>query len=215
MVQRTRPPDAHMPKPNPARPAPEGGPTTTGGAATARPTGRPERSGGSQAGGCPRPAPEGQTIKYQRPCKPGSVPLVGAATIHLGCVSPRTSSNQPAHPGRIRPASRHDAPIRSCSRWGLPCRACCQPRGALLPHPFDLAFTPGGRKAVCFLWHCPWGHPRRALPATVDPWSPDFPRSLAGTRPPRPLAPLLLVRRRRKGQGCGAGYRRAPWQTNP
>ena len=29
--------------------------------------------------------------------------------------------------------------------------------------------------AVCFLWHFPWGRPRRALPGTVFPWSPDFP----------------------------------------
>ncbi len=31
-------------------------------------------------------------------------------------------------------------------------------------------------RAVCSLWHFPWGRPRRALPATVVPWSPDFPR---------------------------------------
>ena len=29
--------------------------------------------------------------------------------------------------------------------------------------------------AVSSLWHCPWGCPRRALPGTVVPWSPDFP----------------------------------------
>ena len=34
-------------------------------------------------------------------------------------------------------------------------------------------------KAVCSLWHFPWGRPRRALPGTVDPRSPDFP-PLAG-----------------------------------
>ncbi len=33
--------------------------------------------------------------------------------------------------------------------------------------------------AVCFLWHFPWGRPRRALPGTVFPWSPDFPPPLA------------------------------------
>jgi hypothetical protein len=32
------------------------------------------------------------------------------------------------------------------------------------------------RRAVCFLWHFPWGRPRRGLPGTVVPWSPDFPR---------------------------------------
>src|SRR4051812_3160271 len=32
------------------------------------------------------------------------------------------------------------------------------------------------RNAVdCFLWHFPWGRPRRPLTGTVIPWSPDFP----------------------------------------
>ena len=30
-------------------------------------------------------------------------------------------------------------------------------------------------EAVCFLWHFPWGCPRRVLPGTMFPWSPDFP----------------------------------------
>ena len=33
----------------------------------------------------------------------------------------------------------------------------------------------GDGPAVYFLWHFPWGRPRRALPGTVPPWSPDFP----------------------------------------
>ena len=37
------------------------------------------------------------------------------------------------------------------------------------------SFRDAARPAVCFLWHCPWGRPRRALPGTVSPWSPDFP----------------------------------------
>ncbi len=85
------------------------------------------------------------------------------------------------------------APIRSCSRWGLPCRPCCQRRGALLPHRFALARGTGPlartdlAQAVCFLWHCPWGRPRRRLAGTVFPWSPDFPlpadRSAGSGRP--------------------------------
>ena len=42
-----------------------------------------------------------------------------------------------------------------------------------------LPALPESRQAVCFLWHFPWGRPRRALPGTVFPWSPDFP-PLAG-----------------------------------
>lgn len=77
--------------------------------------------------------------------------------------------------GAVTPqASLHDIPIRSCSRRGLPCRLRCRRRGGLLPHPFTL--TGLERSAVCFLWHCPSGHPGRALPAAFSPWSPDFPR---------------------------------------
>jgi hypothetical protein len=76
-----------------------------------------------------------------------------------------------AQPHQAVPA----APIRSCSRWGLPCRPCCQRRGALLPHRFTLTRGPFGARAVCFLWHFPWGRPRRLLAGTVFPWSPDFP----------------------------------------
>src|SRR4051812_33394230 len=28
----------------------------------------------------------------------------------------------------------------------------------------------GRRPAVCFLWHCPWGRPRRELPGTLPSW---------------------------------------------
>src|SRR5712671_8038739 len=35
-----------------------------------------------------------------------------------------------------------------------------------------------------FLWHFPWGRPRRALPGTVPPWSPDFPPSAQGGERP-------------------------------
>ena len=42
-------------------------------------------------------------------------------------------------------------------------------------------FHPCLDKAVYFLWHFPWGRPRRALPGTVFPWSPDFPPRAALT----------------------------------
>ena len=119
----------------------------------------------------------------QTACKPGSVraPCGAAATIPLGRASLRASRDQPGRLGGNALASRAEAlppaaPIRSCSRWGLPCHPCCQGCGALLPHRFTLprrAFRPG--RAVCFLWHCPWGRPRRQLTGTVFPWSPDFP----------------------------------------
>jgi hypothetical protein len=51
-----------------------------------------------------------------------------------------------------------------------------------------LPSIPKNQWAVCSLWHFPWGCPRRELPGTVVPWSPDFPRVLAHPRPPDPLA---------------------------
>src|SRR5690606_36842264 len=44
-------------------------------------------------------------------------------------------------------------------------------RWALTPpfHPYHASV------AVCFLWHFPWGCPRRPLAGTVFPWSTDFP----------------------------------------
>jgi len=110
--------------------------------------------------------------------------------IHLGRRLRDASSNLP---GRL--IRRYDwaacavraVPIRSCSRWGLPCRPCYQERGALLPHPFTLTrLRRRLRRAVCFLWHCPWGHPRRTLSGTVSPWSPDFPPRRYGTLAERP-----------------------------
>src|SRR5690348_17765269 len=41
-------------------------------------------------------------------------------------------------------------------------------------HPCRPPGLPEG-EAVYFLWHFPWGRPRRVLPGTVPPWSPDFP----------------------------------------
>ena len=122
----------------------------------------------------------------QTVCKPGSVPApkarpVGRWTvIHLGRPSPDASRDLPG-----RSAQKHAchgepwraAPIRSCSRWGLPCHRRYRRRGALLPHPFTLTrFAPRGLDGrFAFCGTDPWGRPRRVLPGTVFPWSPDFP----------------------------------------
>jgi hypothetical protein len=96
----------------------------------------------------------------------------------------------PWRPRRLRVAAPA-APIRSCSRWGLPCRPRYRGRGALLPHRFTLARSARRSRAVravCFLWHCPWGRPRRPLAGTVFPRSPDFPPPRGGSYPPAAAA---------------------------
>jgi hypothetical protein len=52
-------------------------------------------------------------------------------------------------------------------------------------------------RAVCFLWHCPWGRPRRSLTGTVFPWSPDFPLPLTRQRPSSRLAGQTCMALRR------------------
>ena len=147
--------------------------------------------------------------------------------IHLGRPSPNASRDRPerrrGRPARRRPPLHKPAPPAaptwSCSRWGLPCRCRCRPRGALLPHHFTLAAhaVPRGRptrQAVpsttglggVFLWHFPWGRPRRALPGTAPPWSPDFPPS-----PGREADRRAAIR----PSGMGRyGMRRPPTQTS-
>ena len=148
--------------------------------------------------------------RYQPACKPGSVGhhLARArryvTAIPLGWRLRATSSNLPGRRNltpvlrrfRFREQPAHAVPIRSCSRWGLPCRFRCRTRGALLPHLFTLAagfLSELG--AVRFLWHFPWGRPRRTLSGTACRWSPDFPPPLAfrrlRKRPSGRLTPCL------------------------
>ena len=65
-----------------------------------------------------------------------------------------------------------------------------------LPRPAEAR-----RRAVCSLWHFPWGRPRRALPGTVFPWSPDFP-------PPRLRARRAAIRPSGSRDQVGACRRR-------
>ena len=124
----------------------------------------------------------------QSACKPGSV---------WGCPRDDHSSGmrvaahleQPTRMAGLERASVPDRgphaaiPIWSCSGWGLPCRRRCRSRGALLPHLFTLAgrgprcrepigaakrtSTAPAALAVGFLWHFPWGRPRRPLAVTL------------------------------------------------
>src|SRR3954468_21937143 len=97
--------------------------------------------------------------------------------------------------GRPSPNASRDRPGRRRGNTAAGCPAC-RPYLVLLPVGFAVplalplarwALTPpfhpclagdsskGANPVVCFLWHFPWGPPRRPLTGTVSPWSPDFP----------------------------------------
>src|SRR6478672_6622633 len=90
-------------------------------------------------------------------------------------------------------ARRLKQPTRTAPGQGLELSPRCRPYSVLLPVGFAVPLPlPEARcaltapfhpylgstlraAAVCSLWHCPWGCPRRTLSGTVCPWSPDFP----------------------------------------
>ena len=135
-------------------------------------------------------------------CKPGSVR-------HGQAMADDHSSGTPVT-GRLmqptRAATRKQVPSRNARvpplfgfAPGGVCRAASVAGRAvrsyrtLSPLP---AAADADRRAVYFLWHFPWGRPRRTLSGTVFPWSPDFPlpflRKTAAIRP----SDLYQVRRR-------------------
>ena len=94
-------------------------------------------------------------------------------------------------------------------------------RGALAApfRPCPRAASPRLARAVCFLWHFPWGRPRRRLSGTAFPWSPDFPLPLTRQRPSGRLAahqlrvimePVKRLRRAATGPTASHGCRRPP-----
>jgi hypothetical protein len=104
-------------------------------------------------------------------------------TIHLGRPSPDASRDLPGRSAKTCLAVRRSANLSSL--YGLApggvynassvAGAAVRSYRTLSPLPTDDKRA----SAVYFLLHFPWGRPRRALPGTVFPWSPDFP-PLAG-----------------------------------
>ena len=116
----------------------------------------------------------------QTVCKPGSVSdLLGRMmAIHLGRPLPDASRDQPGQRAENMPCwdlSPRLPPLFDLAPDGVYHASALT--GAAVRSYRTLSPLPAGRsgQAVCFLWHFPWGHPRRALPGTVFPWSPDFP----------------------------------------
>ncbi len=115
-------------------------------------------------------------------CKPGSVRAVLARDGHssgtrLAARLARPTRAAGREPPRSAPFGDDRPPLfglapggvyRAAPVTGSAVRSC----RTLSPLPADGI---GRARAVCFLWHCPWGRPRRPLTGTVFPWSPDFP----------------------------------------
>ena len=104
--------------------------------------------------------------------------------IHLGRPLPDASRDRPEQrregpPGT--PANRRCLPLLLGLAPGGVYPAAAVAGGAVRSYrtvsPLPPARHAGDGPAVYFLWHFPWGCPRRALPGTVPPWSPDFPPS--------------------------------------
>ena len=117
-------------------------------------------------------------IGRQPACKPGSVgpgfqsPGRGGHSSGIGRRQPPRATNPDDKPGNGAGGRSACPPLFGLAPGGVYRAAPLPRRGALLPHPFTL--TRPKPRAVCFLWHFPWGRPRRTLSGTVLPWSPDF-----------------------------------------
>src|SRR5437868_2521010 len=105
--------------------------------------------------------------------------------IHLGRSSPNASRDRPER-RRGRPARQPGFRHAACRSYlvllpvGFPLPPPLPAARCALTAPFHPCRPPPGRAdelGGVFLWHFPWGRPRRALPGTAPPWSPDFPPS--------------------------------------
>ena len=120
-------------------------------------------------------------------CKPGSVPRSAWER------GDGHSSRMPVARHLLRPTRAAHLETRLAVFWaaapplfglapGGVCRAVPVARTAVRSYrtlsPLPRCLVADGAGAVCFLWHCPWGRPRRRLSGTVLPRSPDFPPCL-------------------------------------
>ena len=163
-----------------------------------------------QARMCPRVAPPphlwrfaaGQGHRWRASRPVGRVlctRVSGPTAIHLGLPLPAASCGLPASIGRAalkrsRRKRTPTVPLPSwpCSGWGLPSRPGRPGRWWSLTPPFH-PYLPGpasGRTgaAVCFLWHCPAGHPGSVLPTTLPCGARTFLTAHRAARPPGRLA---------------------------
>src|SRR5579863_5786516 len=143
----------------------------------------------------------------------------GPAVIHLGLPLPAASCGLPASIGRAAlNRSRRPAPLAANAgpldlAPGGVYRAAAVTCGAggLLHHRFTLTVAARKRPAtaVCFLWHCPAGHPGSVLPTTLPCGARTFltgPRTHGPARPPGRLALHPRIGARAPAAGAHASH---------
>ncbi len=148
---------------------------------------------------------QGGGPRRQTAYKPGSVPVTPrpawrGMTIHLGRPLPDASRDPPGRTARKHayPVQRGAPPLLGLAPGGV-CPAAGVAASAVRSYR-TLSPLPAGSdrilvlaepvRAVSFLWHFPWGCPRRVLPGTVFPWSPDFPPLGRSGKPARRKAAI-------------------------
>jgi hypothetical protein len=123
--------------------------------------------------------------------------LRGSTVIHLGLPLPAASCGLPAGIGRAalnrsRSSLANQRTLLTLLRVGFT-EPPQSPAALVVSYTTvsPLPRRPAGTGAVCFLWHCPAGHPGSALPTTLPCGARTF---LDGTvsAPPRPSGRLTL-----------------------
>ena len=158
----------------------------------------------------------------RRPVSRVLSPLAQGMAIHLGRPSPDASRDRPGRRPRkpAEPSKSKDLPGTPSLLGlapGVVCPAAAVTGGAVRSYrTISPLPAPKGLGGV-FLWHFPWGRPRRVLPGTVFPWSPDFPPSASRRRAAiRPSGIGIRwggaaeVKPPAPGWWHGAGFRRRP-----
>src|SRR3954454_15028506 len=131
-------------------------------------------------------------------CRPGSVHPLARADGHPSGTAVADSlvrSTREHRAGRPRTlAQGTDDPLRDLAP-GRVYRATAVTCGAggLLHHLFTL--PPARAGAVCFLWHCPAGHPGSALPTTLPCGARTFLAGLVARRDRPADSPVPRIRR--------------------
>lgn len=110
------------------------------------------------AGFCARRGPEGTRAGGGHPSRP-------AVTGRLQRPTRRHRAGRPRSPARVV-VTADDAPSWPCSGWGLPSHPGHPGCWWALTPPFH-PYRPRPEAAVCFLWHCPAGHPGLPLATTL------------------------------------------------